>query len=957
MTPDNKTENSTTVINRPRYETKWIIVILSLLTLLAGVVYDVVTDYKAAYDNEQDRLLTQAKVIGVNLESQIDSVASVLYSLADNKKTTNMNKRLAELKSAMPGIRTLMILDRNGIVTASNRQELVMTDFSERDYFKIPKSEHDPGKLYVSPPFKSLLEKYVINLSVINKDQNGQFAGVVSATLDPDYFNVLLKSVQYTDSMLSSITHGDGLLFMMVPQGKRTPGTNLAVADSFFSRHINSGNKENVFTGDSYIAGKQRMAAMLTFNPSRLRLSKPLIIAVSRNMDALTAELRREALLKFASVFMLGVFLISGTVFLQRRRQKMDQQEQQLLSEQVAARLETIRALEWQQTFNAVSDSICIIDNDCRILRCNQATFSLVGLSEKEVIGKNCWEVFHGTDTPHPDCPLVVSKNTHKGAVREIEADGTYLEVSVDPITDSNKEVTGYVHIVRDISVRKQQQIELERLFEMLIKNEALLRSVMDSLQSSIAVVDDSGVIIRVNQAWSDFARENGGSVSLQQGIGLNYFDTCQQACEEEPEINKIFAGINSVRNRESSFFSTEYPCHSPDTQRWFLMHVTPLDGSSGGIVLVHLNITDRKLAEDALIESEYSYRTLADSGQALIWKARPDKLCDYFNKIWLDFTGRTYEQEFGNGWTEGVHPDDLQRCVDIYVNAFDKREAFSMDYRLRRNDGVYRWIQDDGCPRYDLKGNFAGYIGYCLEITDRKLAEEALQNKNTEIEQFTYSVSHDLRSPLITFKTYLGYLQEDMLNSDQERISQDLKFIGSATAKMETLLNELLELSRIGRHVNPYVRVSYKELVDEAISTVAGQISGLNIQIDAADSNIVLYGDRPRLAQIWQNVIENAIKYMGNQEKPQIEVYAEQVGKEIQFCIRDNGIGIASEHRSKLFDMFEKVDQQSSGAGLGLAIVKRIVEIYHGRIWVESDGVGHGSCFRFTLPDATQGK
>jgi PAS domain S-box-containing protein len=134
-----------------------------------------------------------------------------------------------------------------------------------------------------------------------------------------------------------------------------------------------------------------------------------------------------------------------------------------------------------------------------------------------------------------------------------------------------------------------------------------------------------------------------------------------------------------------------------------------------------------RQLAEDALREREQSYRTLADSGQALIWTAGTDKLCNYFNRVWLEYTGRTLEQEMGNGWTEGVHPEDTQRCLDIYVEAFEKREKFSMEYRLRRNDGAYRWILDDGCPRYNSKGDFIGYIGHCLDITERKRTEEAL--------------------------------------------------------------------------------------------------------------------------------------------------------------------------------------------------------------------------------------
>ena len=147
-------------------------------------------------------------------------------------------------------------------------------------------------------------------------------------------------------------------------------------------------------------------------------------------------------------------------------------------------------------------------------------------------------------------------------------------------------------------------------------------------------------------------------------------------------------------------------------------------------IVLLHINrlVFESRRAKDELIESEQQYRTLANSGQALIWTSGTDGLCNYFNQVWFNFTGRSFEQEAGNGWVEGVHPDDRTRCVDIYEHAFARREKFSMDYRLRRHDGQYRWIQDDGAPRYDTQGNFVGYIGFCLDVTERELAAVALQ-------------------------------------------------------------------------------------------------------------------------------------------------------------------------------------------------------------------------------------
>ena len=140
-------------------------------------------------------------------------------------------------------------------------------------------------------------------------------------------------------------------------------------------------------------------------------------------------------------------------------------------------------------------------------------------------------------------------------------------------------------------------------------------------------------------------------------------------------------------------------------------------------------DVTERKQADEKLDESEFNYRTLANSGQALIWTAGLDKLCTYFNQKWLDFTGRSFEQEQGIGWTENIHPDDYQRCLDTFMQAFDERKNFSMDYRLRRYDGEYRWVQDDGCPRYNASGEFVGYIGYCLDITERKLAEAKIKH------------------------------------------------------------------------------------------------------------------------------------------------------------------------------------------------------------------------------------
>ena len=238
-------------------------------------------------------------------------------------------------------------------------------------------------------------------------------------------------------------------------------------------------------------------------------------------------------------------------------------------------------------------------------------------------------------------------------------------------------------------------------------------------------------------------------------------------------------------------------------------------------------------------------------------------------------------------------------------------------------------------------------------DITERKQKAKELQDKNTELTRFIYTVSHDLKSPLVTVKTFLGYLEQDMAADDSDRIEKDIGYMRSAADKMGYLLDELLEMSRIGRVVNAPVRVMFSEVVDEALSAVAGRISERGVKVMVYNDTIPLYGDRPRLVEIWQNLVENAVKYMGEQALPCIEIGVETREGLTVFFVRDNGMGIDLRYKDKIFGLFEKLDPKSEGTGLGLALVKRIIELYRGNIWLESEGLGHGACFQFTLPDA----
>ena len=235
---------------------------------------------------------------------------------------------------------------------------------------------------------------------------------------------------------------------------------------------------------------------------------------------------------------------------------------------------------------------------------------------------------------------------------------------------------------------------------------------------------------------------------------------------------------------------------------------------------------------------------------------------------------------------------------------------------------------------------------------SERERLITELKAKNVELEQFTYTVSHDLKAPLITIRGFLGFVEKDALAGNIERVRTDMARIIEATDKMQRLLTELLELSRIGRMMNPPQVVPFDDIVREAVELARGRITERSIQIDITPGLPVVYGDRMRLVQVMQNLIDNATKFMGNQLTPKIVIghEGEEAGKPIYF-VKDNGIGIAPERHGKIFGLFNKLDPHSEGTGVGLTLIKRIIEVHGGRIWVESDGKNHGTTFYFTLP------
>ena len=364
------------------------------------------------------------------------------------------------------------------------------------------------------------------------------------------------------------------------------------------------------------------------------------------------------------------------------------------------------------------------------------------------------------------------------------------------------------------------------------------------------------------------------------------------------------------------------------------------------------------------LRQSEERYRlvssVISDYTFSNVQNEKGDIVLNWVAGAFEQISGYTVE-EFNarGGWVSTIHPGDLDQDAHDMELLRHNQQVIS-ELRTIHKDGTIRWVKSYAHPVWDEEKNqLVGIYGAVQDITDRKRIEHERENliqdleaKNQELEQFTYTVSHDLKAPIITIKGFLGFLGADAQAGDKERIEADIQRINEATDRMHELLTDLLELSRIGRKMNAPEMISFESLVNEVIEIMNGRLRERGVEVIVKGEFQKVYGDRQRLLEVVQNLMDNAAKFMGDQLHPLIEIG--QDGREengnATFFVRDNGIGIAPEFHERVFGLFNRLNPGIEGTGIGLALVKRIVEFHGGRVWIQSEA-GSGATFYFTLP------
>lgn len=442
------------------------------------------------------------------------------------------------------------------------------------------------------------------------------------------------------------------------------------------------------------------------------------------------------------------------------------------------------------------------------------------------------------------------------------------------------------------------------------------------------------------------------------------------------------FEAIEQVFNSGQPIYGDEHPSftHHPNDshidEAFFNFSYTPYTDAAGQIagVIIHgveappHSTIDKKI-HMRLYESEQRFREMADSAPVLIWMTNTRQQCYYLNKAWLDFTGRTIDQERGHGWMEGIHPDDLARYTDTYDKAIQAHEPFCLEYRLRRFDGNYHWIIDNGVPRFAGDSTFLGYIGTCFDINEVKRGRE-LKRMNTLLkkqraqlvalnnakDEFISIASHQLRTPASAVKQYIGLLQQGYVGELSDMQRKMIKAAYDSNQRQLGIIEALLRVAQVDAgKISPTKRTcDIIQLLEDVIVEQQPKFRQRQqtLTYHHPQASVIASVDQRLLRMVLENIIDNASKY--SPEGKTITVAVERDNNAVTMHIKDQGVGMNIQDQKKLFQKFSRLNNPLSalvsGSGLGLYWAKKVIDLHGGTITVESKE-GEGSTFIITLP------
>jgi PAS domain S-box-containing protein len=532
-----------------------------------------------------------------------------------------------------------------------------------------------------------------------------------------------------------------------------------------------------------------------------------------------------------------------------------------------------------------------------------------------------------------------------------VSKDGTEISIedSSAPIRDAAGNVLGVVLVFRDVTARRIAERELEHW-----------KQIFSGAGFGMFVADSRNVIVDMNPT---FAAMHGYSVNELLGSPL-------QALVPHTYHAEFTSALRIASEKGRHMFEHQH-LRSDGSEFPSLVDVTTFhDGRTELLAGYCSDITERKRFEDALKESEERFRTLASALPQLVWSASAQGSVEYVNQVWISYAGWKSGDEAQQylplyPWKDLLHPEDRGEYFARWHESLETGSTFEVQARLRRSsDGAYRWFLCRAVAVRDRTGRILRWLGGCTDIqqqmegaTQLKMANQALQQSNADLEQFAYAASHDLQEPLRMVSIYSQLLKEEYSGSLDSHALSYIDFAVNGARRMSNLLTALLTYSRVA-NASPEIspKADSRAAVNAAILNLATVITdaGASLEMGALPPVQV---PEIHLVQLFQNLIGNGLKYRRDGEKPLIRIDAKpDMAGEWLFSVSDNGIGIDPEYLQQIFGIFKRLHGSAfEGTGIGLALCQKIVERAGGRIWAESEP-GRGSTFFFTLQGAETG-
>jgi PAS domain S-box-containing protein len=946
------------------FRIQWWGLLAFIATVSAIVVQYLIADHASREREEQKHLSNLATITADIIERQLLATDLLLQSCIDDFPAwqaagdgwQGAGKALLKRATLGHGTEILMLQDVSGTVLASNRADLVGQNFSHRHYFQQARDADGGQVRIISPPFKTVYGVFSVTISRKLIDSHGNFAGVVMASLDMPFIAHLLQRMLYAPDMWTALAHGNGTQIAMIPERSGEEGRNLAVPGSFFSRHMASGKPENILTGLAAPMGEERMMAIHTVQPERLKMNFPLVIAVGRELDAIYAEWRNRALLWALVVAGFAVLLALGLAFYQRR-----------------LRSEWRTVLRKQALVDTATDGIHLLDADGRLLDANPAFLGLLGL-DALAIGQASLVDFEAGEKPQ-ETLRQIRELLQSGETRVFESsyrhrDGHLIDVEVSCRPLLLEGETVLVASARDITQRKLAT-------EQLAQREIELNTIIESEPACVKVIAEDGRLLRMNASGLMMV----GADSADQVLGQNVYDLILPRHRAAfVDLNRqVFAGGEGTLEFELQGLKGE--------RRWLETHAVPLRDHSGRIMAqlsVTRDITERKKSERELAKLHQA----VEQSPGGICITNADGVIEYVNPAFAESSGYTTAELIGQNpriLSSGRTPEEVYQSLwssiqagKVWVGELTNRRKDATLYieseiisPVRQADGTishYLALKQDITEKKRLEGELDAYRQHLEEMVEAKtielkIANESLAHSRDAANQaarskaaFLSNMSHEIRTPMNGIIGMLHLLRRTRL---EKRQGDYLGRIEQSANHLLALINDILDLSKIdaGKLNIDSQPVLIPQILTNLKSIIGGLAhdKGLELSVAMPVLPAGLLGDATRIMQALLNYASNAVKYT---EAGLIEIRTRLVEDNagdclVRFEVEDSGIGIPAEVMDRLFQAFEQADnsitRSYAGTGLGLAITRQLARLMGGDAGASSTP-GVGSTFWFSV-------